>query len=155
MKIEINLNDYISEEEKKEIVVEAFRKEVYDRFTTEKEMTRILSNAGYQAVFKAIDEVSEKNSEMIIKQTMSLINNLEAQDVFKHCVYTGESQSFAARLVDKILLENKDSIKEKILQTFINKDLDEKIWQHFEKLAENFGELIYKISEIGKNNAKK
>lgn len=94
--ININIDDYISEAERKEIARDCFRQICLDKFKDDHE--RIFSNAAHHIV---MDEVSRafdgKHVEHLKCKTIEVINGLSAFTVFdKGSAYSHEGAGYAA-----------------------------------------------------------
>ena len=63
METTININDYISQDEMRDIAVDTFRNLCISKLNAESEMQRILSNQAYAIVGKLIDEKYNRNME--------------------------------------------------------------------------------------------
>ena len=151
MKIEININDYISEDEKKEIAINAFKESIYQQLANGNTIEAILSNAAYLAVFKAINEVAEKSEEIIIEKTKKIINeNNFSHYAFRYGWQDKQPISFASNLLEKTIKDNEELFKEKILETIKNLNLNETVLQNLQNAADNFTSNIYDLVEFAK-----
>lgn len=80
--MEIDPNDYITDEQKREICEDAFREQV--RRTARADFERILSNAGYAIVHKAVDEAFDnKMAETVKDKAIEVIEGISAGTVFR------------------------------------------------------------------------
>ena len=83
MQIEINVEDYITEEEKTEMVVSAYQNAIYEKMKYMKEDV-FLANVGYEVVFKAVDEMLGEDSRKVIEEKVKeLIGNFSSFEVFR------------------------------------------------------------------------
>lgn len=111
----INIEDYLSDNEIKLIVEEEFRSKVKDLFRTEKEMTRIITNLGYDNTFKIIEEEVPNFKEIIKEQTKK-----RCQEISSYCVFR-EKDNFSDRSLGQEYLEeavenNKEIINKRVIE---------------------------------------
>lgn len=149
MKTEINVEDYLSQDEIKQIVIDQVKSEVRELFKTEENAKRILSNLSYELVFNEIDKVIPNSRQLIIEKTTSILNNIQSYSVFRNRDY-GKA-SLAYELMEQAVRENKDLLNHKVKETITDKDYSQEIWSKFEELGETFMSNIYAISELGRS----
>lgn len=78
---EVDINDYLSEDEKREIARDTFRKHCAAKFMQDAE--RIFSNAAYTAVAEMVDQqMNGQLSEIIRDKAIGVINKLSSVSVF-------------------------------------------------------------------------
>ena len=78
----IDLDDYVSEEEKKAIAIEEFRRVAAKK--CELDFERILSNASYSLVQKVVDDAFDGGMVATVKaKSIEIINALSSFTVFK------------------------------------------------------------------------
>ena len=65
----IEIENYLSDDEIRQIVEEEFRDRIKSLFRTEKEITRIVTNLGYYNTFKIIENEVPNFKELIKEQT--------------------------------------------------------------------------------------
>ena len=82
--ITINIEDYLNEEERREIIVDAFRANAVKHFSTEQDTERILSNMGYGYVSKIVDDIIDGDLETIIRDKVkNIVESLSSFEVFR------------------------------------------------------------------------
>ena len=141
----ININDYLSESKKAEIVIEEFRKAIRSRLDSEKEITRIISNACYHAAFAEIDQISLLRKEDIKAKVYEIIEDPKSYSVFRNHYMTGKPESTAAIFVDESVAENKDLIKRKVKESLESMNLDSKVLNVLEQKAEDLSSMVFDI----------
>ena len=62
MEININIEDYLSKEEIKEIAKEQISYAIKEKFRKESDIERIITNLSYEFLFKAVSETIGKDS---------------------------------------------------------------------------------------------
>jgi hypothetical protein len=115
--MEINIDDCLTEEQKREIVIEQYRLAVAANMKTEKDIQRILSNAGFNAVYSIIDECFDGSSKEIIRTKINeILNDLSSYNIFnKPDAWSRETNS-AYDYLQQCIEENKDVIRDKVVQ---------------------------------------
>lgn len=148
--ITLNVSDYVSKDEMKEIVIEEMKARVRSLFNNEENTKRILSNLSYQIVFDEVDKIIPNSKELIVSKTEHIIKNLNDHHVFRD--ETGYSKaSLATQYVLDAVRANKDLLNQKVKDTIENKDYSEEVWTKFEQLADTFMSNIYSIVELGRS----
>lgn len=148
--VKINVADYVTENEIKEIVQDEIRKTVQNFFADEKNAQRLLSNLSYQIVFDEVDKIVPDCRNIIKEKTLEIINKDSfSYNVFRQKSY-GSPNSLAYDYIEQTVKECKDMINQKVKDTIINHDYSDEIWRKFEELGETFISNIYSIVELGK-----
>lgn len=147
MNIEINIKDYLSEEEIKETCKETVRNCIREKLNREGDIQRFLTNSSYHFVWTAVEELSSGNmKEIIIKKIPEIINNLSSYSVFRSKNSWDEDESKGWTLLQKALSEAEPLIKERVCE-LINKielcDLQEII-------NEKINNIIYNLQKVNK-----
>ena len=95
MNIEINIDEYVSEEEKKSLCIEYIR-EVLRGDGNKNHKERVLSNMAYNASYKLIDEALTKEDLKTIRATTKkLIQDKNGFGIFRKKDAWGEEDSAA------------------------------------------------------------
>lgn len=154
--MEINVKDYLSDSEIKEIVQEELREQVRKHFSNEKESLRLLGNLAYSIVQEEVDKIVPNHKEQIVKKVSELVcgKNLE-YIIFNYRHSDHAPQSAGAIIVDNAVKAHKELLNEKVKDTILNKDYSEEIWNKFESMADTFISNIYAITEIARKNQTK
>ncbi|CBY75876.1 TPA: hypothetical protein ACJUFH_002641 [Listeria monocytogenes] len=114
--MEINIMDYVSEDDIKNTILEAVTSKV--RNMQDKHLKIIYTNACYSAVTKVTDEIiEERGLEFSVENKVrELIENLSAFTVFYHDKFAPHENSKAYNLTQRIVEEEKDLLRETIKQ---------------------------------------
>ena len=148
--VKINVADYVTENEIKEIVQDEIRQTVRNFFADEKNAQRLLSNLSYQIVFDEVDKIVPDCRNIIKEKTLEIINKDSfSYNVFRQKSY-GSPNSLAYDYIEQTVRECKDLINQKVKDTITNHDYSDEIWRKFEELGETFISNIYSIVELGK-----
>ena len=112
MQIEINIEDYITEEEKKEMVLNAYRNAIYEKMGYMKE-DEFLANVGYEVIFKAVDEMLGEDSRKIIEEKVKeLIGNFSSFEVFRSSDYGKPSKGYL--MIEEAVESNRGLINKRV-----------------------------------------
>lgn len=112
MQIEINIEDYITEEEKKEMVVSAYQNAIYEKMKYMKEDV-FLANVGYEVIFKAVDEMLGEDSRKVIEEKVKeLIGNFSSFEVFRSSDYGKPSKGYL--MIEEAVESNRELINKRV-----------------------------------------
>lgn len=111
MNIEVDINEYLSEEDKREIAKEVFKDKV-EKIVNDRE--RIISNQAYEVLGQMIDDQIDGDvKELIRDKAIKLIDELSVYTVFKSPDYWSKS-SKGYDVLQEVLKENKEKAVKKI-----------------------------------------
>lgn len=147
MKMEINIKDYMSDEEIKAIIEDEIVRETRRTLCNEKEITRILTNISYYELWKKIEEEVPNCQEIIKDKTKEQMLDISKFDIFqKRDDFLEYKDSLAQQFLNESVKENKNIIDDKV-KTIINElsltdikyDIQSIIEQYVENLFKNKG----------------
>lgn len=122
--MEIKFEDYLSEQERKEIISNVFYNMCSEEF--KKDSERIFNNAAYQIIYKIIDDAHNNEISMIIaEKTKNLINELSEYSVFRRASAWEQKESEGYKALNLAIAEHKQLLSNKISQLIENLDKDE------------------------------
>lgn len=82
--VNIKFEDYISEEEKKAIVLDVYKDLVRSKMNTENDLKRILSNVSYDVFYSIVDDVFDNDSRQLVKSKVdNILSNPVYYNLFK------------------------------------------------------------------------
>lgn len=146
--MEIEIKDYLSESEIKEIVQQELRIKVRQQFDLNN-IERIFSNSAYHIVWEEVNKsIDYDMTEFIKNKVIQIINELSAYSVFRDkgdYIYGRDKNSIAQDYLNQYVEENKNIINDRVIE--IMQGLDS------EKLNDQLYDLIYQVVEdriIGK-----
>ena len=148
MKMEINIKDYMSDEEIKAIIENEIIRETRRKLCNEKEITRILTNISYYELWKKIEKEVPNCQEIIKEKTKEKLQEISKFDIFKSKNdFLEERDSLAQQLLNESVNENKNIINDKV-KTIMNElsltdikyDIQSIIEQYVENLFKSKGE---------------
>lgn len=149
--MEINIKDYLSDDEIKDICQQELRLQVRNHFVNEEKAKRLLSNLAYHIVREEVNKIVPNYEQELVEKVVSLIRdkgsvafNLFDFDTFG----SGRSKSLGAKIVEQTVEENRQLIKDKVIESIQNKDFSDEAFMKLENLAENFTSNIYDFVEL-------
>lgn len=135
MKIEFNIEDYVTNEEIKNACEEAIYANSYNRLAL-LDIDTVISNSSYKIIWKVLDEKFDKNLEEILcKKCEDIINNLSAFSVFRDKDSFNSKKSVGQEILDQKVKESEGLIEKKINEIIESYD--------FNELKESIGDLVY------------
>ncbi len=113
----INIENYLSDEEIKEIIKEELREKIKDMFKNERETSRIITNLGYYNTFKIIESEVPNFKEMIKNKTKKICQEIDRYCVFREKEdYIRQEDSLAQKYLNASVEENKELINRKVIE---------------------------------------
>jgi len=113
--MEVKFEDYLSEDERKEIVADVFRNMCINSF--KKDAERIFSNAAYNAVFNIVNDTFDgKAAQMVAERTQKIIRELSPYTVFKRKDYWEKEDSHGYQVLNEAISNNKELLNNKIAE---------------------------------------
>lgn len=146
--MEINIKDYLSEEEIKEICIDYVRG-LLNKNRLEEE--RILYNIAYNAAYKIIDDcINEDDLSIIKNKVVSILSKINNYEVFRKKDAWGAEDSIAYIELQKAINENKYLIYENVKKAITEKDYEKEFgaWEDY------LGEIVLNALTIGLNRIK-
>lgn len=145
----INIENYVSDEEIKEAVLSAVKEKVYSM--DEDNIKRIYTNACYKAVADYSNEIiEEKGLDFSIENKVKeLIDNLESFTVFYRDNYGSGRSSKAYELTQKIVEEEKEALRE-VIKSKLNKAYSNHMANN--DLAQMMSDAVFEIFSIKKSS---
>ena len=129
IKVEININieDYLSQEEMKEIVKEQFSQAVKEQFRKPSDIERVMTNLSYEYLFKAVSEAIGKDSVEFIKD--KVVNLLQDDSHISYLMWRRKDawendESPAITAMNNAIKDNEDLIKSRVYSLISNYDFN-------------------------------
>ena len=83
MKLEININEYLSNDEIKQAIIDEIKASTRLKMATDTDTSRIISNACYEMASELCDEqLNTPIKKIIEKKVLEIVNNLSSYTVF-------------------------------------------------------------------------
>lgn len=149
--MEINITDYLNHEEIKEIAQDEVRVQIREHFKNEENAKRLLSNLAYHIVSEEVNKIVPDYEQELVNKVASLIKDKKSVDfcLFDFDRYgSGQSKSLGAKIVEQTVEENRQLIKDRVIESIQNKDYSEEAFLRLENLSENFTSNIYDFVEM-------
>lgn len=149
----INIDNYLTEEEKKEIAINYFRESLQKHFTNEdngkadSERDRHIGNIYHSIILEEVQKYLPNFQDIIKERVIHAITNenLHFQIFRKKDDYFREKQSLAMDYIDEVVKENEELIKEKTLNKIATFNYDEIIIDKLKSLFEESFSDIYDL----------
>lgn len=137
--MELKIEDYLSEEEIKEIAKEEVTRQVRQAIRKD-DLDRIISNSAYNFIWKAVDEQIDENLIDIIKEkTIKIINELSSYCIFRQRDAWQNEDSKAYTYVQQAIEDNKEVIFNRVKESMMNINT--------EVIMDRLNDLIYQVIE--------
>lgn len=116
MKIDIDIETYLSEEEMKEIAKDVFIQKLGESMGTEADIDRIIGNTGYRFMFNAFDKQYDCDLEKILREKIK--KTIEEKDIsfylFRKKDAWEKEDSAAVKIIDDECNKSRPLIKEMV-----------------------------------------
>ena len=128
MEVTIKLEDYLSEEEIKEIAKEQIAYSIREKFKKESDVERIITNLSYEFLFKAVSEAVGTDSFELIKTKVAEL--LEDDSHIRYCLWRKKDaweneESPAITILNKAIENNRGLIENRVFEMVSNYDFNE------------------------------
>lgn len=138
----INIENYLSEEEIKEICKDELRYNIKKIFLSEKEVTRIITNLSYYELWEEIEKEVPNCKELIKEKTKEKLNEISSYDVLRRKGEFNSSNSIAQDILENYVKENKEIIENKV-KIILNELSKTDIKYEVKEIIENYIENLF------------
>ena len=111
--MEIDIENYLSDTEIKNIIIEEFRGEI-QKSIRRNGVTTFIANLAYQNVFEEINKEASNFENEIKEKTKEVIENLTSYSVFRKKDLVDNEDSLAQKYLEQSVENNKDIIENKV-----------------------------------------
>lgn len=155
--IKIDIDEYLSESEKKEYAIEAFKeaikKELFKSSSgtiqSDSEAQRIIGNISHEIVFEEVqkfipdfrDKIKEKVKEIILNDSLSY-------QVFRKKDVWEKDESLAVKYMREAIDSEKRAFQERVKSEMRNFDLSEDISNQVSEFFDSIAGNMYALSEL-------
>lgn len=155
--IEIDINEYLTENEKKELVIEAFKEQVKNELfkshngtiQSDSEVQRIIGNITGQIVMNDVQKYIPECEEMIREKTIeALSKDNYSYYVFKKKDAWDKEESLAVTYMNETIRNCKETFQKRIKETIENYDLSSDVAEQISNEFSQMADTIYKLSEL-------
>ena len=147
MEMNIEISDYLSEEEIKEIVRQEFADRLRNHFDSEYNIERIISNTAYKCLGEELDKLVPNYKEILNKNIKEVFNS---KDSISYELFSMKSTP-ANIMLENIIKDNKQLIEEKIKETILSYDFSKAIYDKASNLIGQNSDNMYEFIELLKN----
>lgn len=128
MEVAIKIEDYLSEEEIKDIAKEQIACAIREKFRKESDIERIITNLSYEFLFKAVSESIGEDSFEKIKNTV--VSLLEDDSHIRYSIWRRKDaweneQSPAVDIMYQAIKDNHELIENRVYELISNYDFNE------------------------------
>jgi hypothetical protein len=120
MEIKIDIENYLSEEEIKEICKDTMRGIIREQFRKEADVDRVISNLSYEFLFKQISESIGEDAVALIKSKVNKLlqdsTSIE-YELFRKADAWERSESVGYTILKQAIKDNADLINERVKET--------------------------------------
>ncbi|MEG1546014.1 MAG: hypothetical protein RR371_02040 [Bacteroides sp.] len=160
MQIEINIDNYLSESEKRELAIEAFKESIKESLfkghtgvVASSDAQRIISNISYGIVEEMLKERMPDYEEEIIANVKKVIKGMSQYTVFRRADAWGSDNSEAVKIVDKTVADNRQKIINILQKEIDNYDyagaVERAAQNELLDLSDKFGEIADFFGKLG------
>lgn len=149
--MEIKIEDYLDHDAIADIVKDELRVQIRKHFSNEENAKRLLSNLSYHIVKEEVDKIVPNFEQKLINTVSRLIEDKKSVEfnLFDYDKYgSGRSKSLAAKIVEQTVEENKQLIKDKVVDAIQSNDYTEAALNQMEILSDQFASNIYDFVEL-------
>lgn len=147
--MEIQITNYLSDDEIKEIVSSELRLQIKDFFRDEKNGQRLLSNLAYEIVQQEVEKIVPNYQDNLVLKVSELIKSKDlSYYVFNHSYSDNKPNSFGSKLIEQTAKENAEMIKANVIKAIQEKDYSDEVFNKLETLGDNFASNIYNLVEV-------
>lgn len=159
--ITINIDDYLTESDKRELVREAFKEQVLQKLFNTKDLSkneceRLISNISYYSIVEYVQQFIPDFEEKIRERVAEVIEE-DYQHLSYKVFYSGgysEKPSLGFNIIQDVVRENKELIKSKVktaienhrTETVVNDKFIEITQEHVSNMREML-DIFYKKQE--------
>lgn len=120
-KIEIDVDEFISSDDIREICLDEIRMAIRKQFKSDSDTKRIIGNIGYEIIKNEIEKIIPNFTEMIAEQTTQICKaGIGTYTVFSKANGWGDKDSLGITILNEEIENNRDIIKQKIIEVFNN-----------------------------------
>lgn len=151
--MEIKIENYLDETEIKEIVENELRIQIRQHFKNEENARRLTSNIAYEIVTDEVNKIIPNYEQELINKVVELLSKKDlTYHIFDFDTYGGgKARSLGAKIMEEAVRENKQLIKDKVVEGIQNRDYSEEAMIKLENLGEDFASNIYNFVELMRN----
>lgn len=148
-KLEINLEDYLTIDEIKDVIRDEFAASVAKTLSKETDLTRIIGNIAHEIVFNEVKKYIPEFKELLVKNVKKLIEEQNFQwYMFRGKDVWDKEEGPGLTIIKETLNSNKGAIKKRIEDEINNFDIKALISDYLGKKMEEVADEFSKISDF-------
>lgn len=148
-KLEINIEDYLTIDEIKDVIRDEFAASVAKTLSKETDLTRIIGNIAHEIVFDEVKKYIPEFEELLVENVGKLIEEKNFEwYMFRSKDVWGIEEGPGLTIIKEILNSNKEAIKKRIEDDINNFDIKALISDYLGKKMEEVAEEFSKISDF-------
>jgi hypothetical protein len=155
--VTINIDDYLSEEEKKEIAIDVFRNQVKTQLfksidgtvQSDSEVQRVIGNISYEIVFNEVQKYIPNAKKMVEDKVSKILKEKDlSYYIFRKKDAWDKEESLAITYLNQEIKSNEETFKSRIKKEMeeydLGDDLNKELSNKFDKLADT----MYSLSDL-------
>lgn len=155
--IELDIDKYLSEEEKKQLAIDVFKERISKELfksregtiQSDSEIQRVIGNISHAIVMKEVQKyIPDFESQIKNKVKKALSEGNIKYEIFKVKNAWDSQESLAITHLNEAVKENRDILKQRVLNAIMNYDLSSQIKEEVSSLFEEMAGNLYKLSEL-------
>lgn len=148
-KLEINIEDYLTIDEIKDVIRDEFAASVAKTLSKETDLTRIIGNIAHEIVFDEVKKYIPEFKELLVNNVKKLIEEQNFQwYMFRGKDVWDKEEGPGLTIIKKTLNSNKETIKKRIEDDINNFDIKALISDYLGKRVEEVADEFSKISDF-------
>ena len=148
-KLEINLEDYLTTDEIKDVIRDEFAASVAKTLSNETDLTRIIGNIAHEIVFDEVKKYIPEFKELLVENVKELIEKKNFEwYMFRGKDVWDKEEGPGLTIIKKTLNSNKETIKKRIEDDINNFDIKALISDYLGKKVEEVADEFSKISDF-------
>lgn len=149
--MEIKFEDYLSQDEIKSILESELRVQVQRHFRDEQNANRLIANLSYRMIWDEVEKIIPNSKDIITEKVIEVVNGTNyTYQVFRNKT-SYDSESLACSFLNEAVRENRDKIKNRVVEILFNPEADEKIFEVMEHTIAELSTNLYDINKIIKS----
>lgn len=159
MEIDLNVEDYLSEEDKKEIVIDVFRQQVKNQLfkstdgtvQSDSEVQRVIGNITHEIVFTEIQKYIPDAKKQIKERVRKALAKDLNYEVFRKKDAWDKEESLAITYIKEEVKNNEEVFKARIRELMANYNLQPSVNEELSKKFDELAGTMYGLSELFNN----
>lgn len=160
VQIEINIDNYLSENEKKELAIQVFKEQIKNALfkssdgtvQSDSEIQRVIGNISHSIVMQEVQTYIPNCEQMIKDKTLEIISKSDFHyQIFKKKDVWDKEESLAITYLNETVRNCKETFQSKIKEAIENYDCSIEVSKEISNTFSEMAGTIYKLSELFHN----